>query len=108
MDNKLLKGLLQFDSKKGFDLLDHVTLLYKLRIYGCSHCSMAWFRSYQSERSQKTQFRGILSEALPVSVGVPQYLRTFFFVIIHINDLPLELPSGVNSTMFADDTTILV
>ena len=55
MDNKLPNGLLQFDFKKGFDLLDHDTLLDKLRIYGCSHSSMAWFRSYQSGRSQKTQ-----------------------------------------------------
>ena len=60
-------------------------------------------------RSQKTQFRGTLSEALPVSVGVPQgsILGPLFF-IIHINDLPLELHSDVTSTMFADDTTILV
>ena len=58
---------------------------------------------------KKTQFRGTLSEALPVSVGVPQgsILGPLFF-IIHINDLPLELHSEVTSTMFADDTTILV
>ena len=109
MDYKLPNGLLQFDLKKGFDVLNRDTLLDKLRIYGCSHSSMAWFRSYQSGRSQKTQFRGILSETLPVSVGVPQgSILGPLFVIIHINDLPLKLPSGVNSTMFADDTTILV
>ena len=106
MDNKLPNGLLQFDFKKGFDLLDHDMLL---RICGCSHSSMAWFRSHLSGRSQKTQFRGILSEALPVSVVVPQRsILGPLFVIIHINDLLLELPLGVNSTMFADDTTILV
>ena len=88
--------------------MDHDTLLDKLRIYGCSHSSMAWFRSYQSARSQKTQFRGTL-EALPIFVGVPQgSILGPLFAVIHINDLPLELPSGVNSTMFADDTTILV
>lgn len=109
MNNKLPNGLLQFDFKKGFDLLDHDTLLDKLRIYGCSHSSMAWFRSYQSERSQKTQFRGTVSEALPVSVDVPQVsILGPLFVIIHINDLLLERPLGVNSTRFADDTTILV
>ena len=109
MDNKLLNGLLLVDLKKAFDLVDHDTLLNKLRIYGCSHSTMVWFRSYLSGRSQKTQFRGTLSEALPVSVGVPQgsILGPLFF-IIHINDLPLELHSDVTSTMFADDTTILV
>ena len=109
MDYKLPNGLLQLDLKKGFDVLNHDTLLDKLRICGCSHSSMAWFRSYQSGRSQKTQFRGISSETLPVSVGVPQgSILGPLFVIIHINDLPLELPSDVNSTMFADDTAILV
>lgn len=49
------------------------------------------------------------SDAPPVSVGVLQgsILGPLFF-IIHFNDLPLELPPSVNSTMFADDTTILV
>ena len=43
------------------------------------------------------------------SVGVPQCsMLGPLFVIIHINDLPLELISGVNSCMFADDTTILL
>ena len=43
------------------------------------------------------------------SVGVPQgSMLGPLFVIIHINDLPLELISGVNSSMFADDTTILL
>ena len=95
--------------KKAFDLVDHDTLLNKLRFHGCSHSTIAWFRSYLSGRSQKTQFRGTLSEALPVSVGVPQgSILGPLFSIIHINDLPSELHSDVTSTMFADDTTILV
>ena len=109
MDDKLLNGLLLVDLKKAFDQVDHDTLLNKLRIYGCSHSTMAWFRSYSSGRPQKIQFRGSLSEALPVSVSVPQgsILGPLSFVI-HMNDLPLELHSDITSTMFADDTTILV
>ena len=71
-DNKLINELLLVDLKKVFDLVDHDTLLNKPRIYGCSHSTMAWFCSYLSGRSQKTQFRCTLSEALqtPVSVSV--------------------------------------
>ena len=62
-----------------------------------------------SRRSQITQFSSTLSAALPVSVGVPQgsVLGPLFF-IIHINDLPLNLHSGVTSALSADDTTLLV
>ena len=51
----------------------------------------------KSGRSQKTNFRGTLSEALPVSVGVPQgkYPRASVFVI-NIIDLPIQLPQDVN------------
>ena len=35
-------------------------------------------------------------------------MSIYLFSIIHINELPLELPSGVNCTTFVDDTTILV
>lgn len=37
-----------------------------------------------------------------------QFLLWVTILITHINDLPLELRSDVISTMFADDTTILV
>ena len=60
-------------------------------------------------KRKKTQFRGTPSEALPVSVGVPQCgNQELLFFIIHINALPLALHSDVTSTIFADNTAILV
>ena len=68
---------------------------------------LPWPAFTLSGRSQKTQFRGTLTEALPVSVSQGNILGPLFF-IIRISDSPLDRPSGVNSTMFADDTTILI
>ena len=48
------------------------------------------------------------SDALPFSVGVPQDSILGPLLYYSNHDWPLELPPGVNSTMFADDTTILV
>ena len=110
VDRGLLSGLLLIDLKKAFDLVNHSTLLFKLGVYGCSPSALKWFNSYLTGRSQKTSFKGALSDSLPMSVGIPQgsILGPLFFLVF-INDLPLYLSStfDTNLTMFADDTTIL-
>ena len=95
------------DLKKAFDLVNHSILLSKLQIYGCSSSTVQWFTSYLSDRSQCTNFKGKLSDPLPVSIGVPQgrILGALFFLLF-INDLPLFLPQNTTLTMFADDTSI--
>ena len=109
MDRGLLSGLLLIDLKKAFDLVNHSTLLFKLGVYGCSPSALKWFNSYLAGRSQKTSFKGALSDSLPMSVGIPQrsILGPLFFLAF-INDLPLYLSStfDTNLAMFADDTTI--
>ena len=109
MDNRLLNGLLLVDLKKAFDLVDHSVLLFKLNSYGCSPSSVEWFTSYLSNRSQRTTFKGVLSESCPMSLGVPQgsILGPLFFLLF-INDLPLYVSLDVDLTMFADDTSALV
>ena len=91
--------------------LCHVMLynipLAKLQIYGCSSSTVQWFTSYLSDRSQCTNFKGTLSDPVPVSIGVPQgsFLGPLFFLLF-INDFPLFLPQNTTLTMFADDTSI--
>ena len=72
MDNGVLNGLLLVDLRKAFDLVNHSILLSKLQIYGCSSSTVQWFASYLSDRFQCTNFKGTLSDPLPVSIGVPQ------------------------------------
>ena len=72
MDKRVLNGLLLVHLKKAFDLVNHSILLSKLQIYGCSSSTVQWFTSYLSDRSQCTNFKGTLSDPLPVSIVVPQ------------------------------------
>ena len=76
-------------------------------MFGCSPLVLKWFTSYLSDRYQHTYFKNTLSDMHPVKIGVPQgsILRPLLFILF-INDLPSQL-SHSESTMFADDTTIL-
>ena len=107
IDNKKLNGLLLVDFKKAFDLVDHEILILKLRMFGCSPLVLKWFTSYLSDRYQRTYFKNTLSDMRPVKIGVPQgsILGPLLFILF-INDLPSQL-SHSESTMFADDTTVL-
>ena len=63
------------------------------------------FTSYLEERSQRTTFRGHVSETLHVDQGLPQgsILGPLFFILF-INDLPLCVKSDID--MYADDSNI--
>ena len=97
MDRGLLNELLLIDLKKAFDLVDYRTLLYKLSVYGCSSLALEWFGSYLNGHTQKTVFKGALSDPLQVSVGVPQGSTPFF--LLFINDLSLYLSPSFDTNL---------
>ena len=49
-DNKLISAVILLDQKAAFDLVDHVTLVSKLKEYGFSDTMVDWLRNYLQGR----------------------------------------------------------
>ena len=71
IDNKHLNGVIFLDFKKAFDTMDQAILLEKLKLYGVDCLSLKWFRSYLSDRKQKTFIDGAQSVFCNVICGIP-------------------------------------
>ena len=108
IDNGLLNGVIFINLKKAFDTIDHAILLRKLQIYGVDQNGIKFFKSYLSNCSQRCCVNDELSEAVPITCGVPQgsNLGPLLF-LIYINDLPNCL-NRASPRMFADDTNISI
>ena len=66
-------ALLLLDMSAAFDTLDHTTLLNRFnKEFGIRGKPLKWFESYFSERAQSIVIRGVKSEPVPLSQGVPQ------------------------------------
>ena len=55
-----------------FDTVDHAILRQRLLSVGLSEHAVAWFANYLSDRTQCTQFDGLMSVKLSVLNGVAQ------------------------------------
>ena len=104
MENGKLCGVVSLDLSKAFDTVEHEILLKKLRWFGVSDLDLQCFASYLKDRTQRTSCENFMSDALPITVGIPQgsILGSLLF-IVYINDLP-EIVKNCQVSIYADDT----
>ena len=103
-----MTGLVFIDFRKAFDVIDHELLLKMLLIYGATPSSVAWFKSYLSERKQFISLGKTTSEQLTVKQGVPQgsiSLGPVLKFLLFVNDVPLHVQKSTMN-IYADDTTL--
>ena len=107
MDRGLYNIVVLLDLKKAFDTVNHEILLCKLERYGFDYKALDLLKNYLTDRTQRCQLNGMLSDQRRITCGIPQgsILGPLLF-IIYINDLPNCL-KRTTPRMFADDIPAL-
>ena len=97
--------MILLDFSKAFDKVSHEKQISKLHFYGIGGKTLNWIKDFLDSRSQAVIVKGVKSDKIAVSSGVPQgsVIGPILF-LIYINDLPDQVKSRVR--LFADDTAI--
>ena len=106
MDRGLYNTVVLLDLKKAFDTVNHEILLCKFERYGFDYKALDLLKNCLTDRTQRCQLNGMLSDQRRITCGIPQgsILGPLLF-IIYINDLPNCL-KHTTPRMFADDTSL--
>ena len=94
MNDSEITLLTLIDLSRCFDVVDHETLLNKLKLY---QISTGWFRSYLSGHVQRVKIGEKLSDPLPITIGTFQgtCLGTLLYSIAS-NDISCHIPSEMD------------
>ena len=104
-DKGLFTGVILTDLQNAFDTINHEILLGKLHAIGFSEKTVAWFKSYLSDRAFKVNINNYFSDLSKISCGVPQgsILGPLLF-LLYVNDMPQAVHSDL--FLYADDSKI--
>ena len=105
-ESKKNTGMILIDLQKAFDTLDHGILIKKLKYFGFSTKTTAWFSSYLTNRHFVVNLEQVLSDKGHLKCGVPQgsILGPLLF-LLYVNDMPSAL-EYCELRLYADDTCI--
>ena len=105
LNQKKQTDAILLDFTKAFDRVAHQRLLHKLAYYGVTGHSLAWIKSFLSERKQSVVLDGVASAEIDVLSGVPQgtVLGPVLFLCF-INDISDGISSNIK--LFADDALL--
>ena len=102
-DKGLFTGVILIDLQKAFETINHKVLLGKLHAIGFSEKTVAWFKSYLSDRTFKFNIHNRFSDLSKVSCGVPQgSILGPLLVLLYVNDMPQVAHSDL--FLYADDS----
>ena len=95
--------MILIDLQKFFDKTNPEILLGKLHVIGFSEKTIAWFKSYLSDRAIKVKINNHFSDLSNISCGVPQgsILGPILF-LPYVNDMPQAVHSDL--FLYADDS----
>ena len=98
-----MTGVVFLDLKKAFDTVNHLVLLFKLRALGVDDSAAAWFKSWLTNRCQRTVMGSTVSTPLLspplLSFSVFSCLFLFCFDFFSLSNL-----LTVESFLFAHKT----
>lgn len=107
MDNGHQVDVIQTDSNKAFDRIDHKLLLSKLSFI-CIRGDLIWlFSSYINNRSQTIVINNYISSWVFIPSGIPQGSLLFLIFINDISSIIVYGKHNSNLLCFADDMKFL-